>query len=179
LIVPPHQVHDLPELVELILAGIGLKINPLGDLILHLMSQDAILVTGATSDIGMAICQLFGQRGYHVFVHGRDTDKVRPVVNQLARNGASTDALIANLQDPQTPNNLIEDIKRSPYDLKVVVNNAGGVCGEPPFTSGSANDPMATYQVNVFATYAISVLAGALMGSGSIINISSIHASAP
>jgi NAD(P)-dependent dehydrogenase (short-subunit alcohol dehydrogenase family) len=150
-----------------------------GDFILHPMPQDAILVTGATSDIGSAICRLFGQRGYHIFAHARDADKVKPVVNQLIQDGASAEALMADLKDPQAPNHLMEEIKRSPHALKVVVNNAGGVLGEPSFTAGSVTDPLATYQVNVFATYSLSILAGAIMNSGSIINISSINANSP
>ncbi len=139
----------------------------------------AVLVIGATSGIGRAVSARFADGGYHVFVHARDKKRGSELVEDLRTQGASSQLLLADLRDAAAPTVIIEQIRQSGQQLHCLVNNAGGVLGERSFQRGDVNEMAESYQVNVFAAYALSVLAAELMDAGSIVNISSINAHDP
>jgi uncharacterized oxidoreductase len=87
-------------------------------------SGRSVLVTGATSGVGLALAQAFAARGARVVVHGRDLDR-------LAAVAAEVDGLVveADLADPKGPAHLARETlsvvaARGWPDLSVVVNNA-------------------------------------------------------
>ncbi len=135
----------------------------------------AVLVTGATSGIGRAVCEVFGSRGYAVYAHARDEGRGGALVEHLRSRGSSAELLLADLAEPSGPAALMDQARRLPARLTAVVNNAGGVF-EQVFTAGQVESPVETFQVNVFAAYELTVLAAELMESGAIVNVSSIHA---
>jgi NADP-dependent 3-hydroxy acid dehydrogenase YdfG len=47
------------------------------------------LITGATSGLGRAVACALAERGMHVLVHGRDSERVQDVADQIRASDGS------------------------------------------------------------------------------------------
>lgn len=85
-----------------------------------------VLITGATDGIGKATARALAAAGHDVIVHGRNTDKLSAVEEELTPIGAGTVATIAaDLASLQTVVDLSDEVASRFPDLSVVINNAG------------------------------------------------------
>ena len=92
------------------------------------LANKTALVTGASRGIGRAIARRLADDGAHVFVHYNSSQgQADELVAQIKEAGGSSEAIGANLEDIQSVNRLIADIKSRLGDRKldVLVNNAG------------------------------------------------------
>ena len=84
-----------------------------------------IVITGASSGIGMEAAKLFASRGFNLILVARRFDKLNQIKSEI--NSLNTDVDIINIQcDLSIANNaykLFEDISK--YDLTALINNAG------------------------------------------------------
>ena len=79
------------------------------------------LVTGATSGIGRALCGRLADRGVDVFATGRDSERLRALMEKTGCKGASFD-----LSDPEAPARLYGAAKSAwGAAPDFVINNAG------------------------------------------------------
>lgn len=144
------------------------------------LSGKTALVTGAAGDIGAAIARLFLERGARVHITDADGEKLESRHAELMPFGTVSSA-VCDLADPGQVARLATDALGSLGQVDILVNNAaiqaqGGMddCTQSLFD--------AAYAVNVRAPF---LLARALLpcmqaaGGGAVINISSIHATAP
>jgi len=111
----------------------------------------AVLITGASSGIGEALALAYAGRGQHLFLSGRDRDRLQGVVAQCRQRGAQ---VVGEAVDVTDRNAMAEWIrtadKQAPLDL--VVANAG-------ISAGSSGKGESAEQArDIFATN----LAGAL-----------------
>lgn len=83
------------------------------------------LVTGASGNIGSAICRRFAADGHHVIVHANTRPgKARSLVEELIGQGASAELACFDVTDPAaTRRALDETISGGP--IQIVVSNAG------------------------------------------------------
>ena len=88
------------------------------------LSGRSILVTGATSGVGLALARALAARGAHVVVHGRDPDRLAVVAAEV--DGAAVEADLAPLGGPArlALGTLGAVSARGWPALSVVVNNA-------------------------------------------------------
>ncbi|KDQ60080.1 hypothetical protein JAAARDRAFT_67729 [Jaapia argillacea MUCL 33604] len=99
------------------------------------------IVTGASDGIGKELCRSLAQRGFNVFLHGRDSDKLILVRNSLATQfpNARFEVAVADATRP----GLVTEVAAvlAGKNLTIVINNAG-YTGAPiqPFTSFSSNE---------------------------------------
>jgi NAD(P)-dependent dehydrogenase (short-subunit alcohol dehydrogenase family) len=90
------------------------------------MDGERALVTGSTAGIGRAIAVMFAREGAAVVVTGRNVERGRAVVEEIAANGGRAVFLPADLHDEDACTRLVRDAAEQLGGLTVLVNNAAG-----------------------------------------------------
>lgn len=137
-------------------------------------TQPAVLVTGASSGIGLATAQHLAANGYHVFA-GTRTDEGRSKIEQLGVSSITPTWL--DVTDPEQAEQAVAEIAaQTPGGLFALVNNAG--IGPPSVVELLDLDELrATLEVNTLAPLRMIQLCLPLLrkGQGRIVNISSMN----
>jgi short-subunit dehydrogenase len=84
-----------------------------------------VLVTGASSGIGMALAEEFARRGATLAVSGRDRERLAATAEVCRSHGATVHELPADLGDPGAVDRLATDTLDALGGVDVLVNNAG------------------------------------------------------
>ncbi len=142
--------------------------------------QQTVLITGASSGIGLEIARQYAQRHDHLIVVSRDPERLRRAADTLREAGAGEVTAIAlDLSRPDSAPELFRRIDGTPVD--VLVNNAGmGLYGE--FTSLAPEKEMAMMQLNMLTLVSLTRLFLPRMlerGRGRILNVASLAAYQP
>ena len=132
--------------------------------------KKVVLITGASSGIGMTTAKMLLNDGYNVYCAARRTE----LMKELEALGGHP--LYLDLTDDSSIKNCVDTILKAEGHIDVLVNNAGYATG------GSLEDtPMANarcqFEVNVFGLIRITQLCLPSMReqkSGRIVNISSM-----
>lgn len=137
------------------------------------------LVTGATSGIGEALCNLLAEQKVPLLITGRNTERLHQIAERLGVH-TTVKTLVADLSIIEQRRQLIEMIKAHSPDL--VINNAGfGLYGEA--LARSTAEEMAILEVNGNAVLEITLEAARHLSNehkkGTICNIASIAAFHP
>lgn len=111
--------------------------------------QQKILITGATSGIGLAICRKIIDNGDIVYAIGRDLDKVKKIKNLY--NSDLFNFISFDLSDTKKIENLFDnlDIEAGKFDGFV---HCAGMEETLPLTLYSPDKILKIYEVNVFST---------------------------
>ena len=92
-----------------------------------------ILITGATSGIGLATADKLLNEGHHVIACGRNTEKLTALKN----NFSELEILKFDVADPNQVNHTLDKIKES---VDVLINNAGNAHGLDHIQDGDPDD---------------------------------------
>jgi len=137
------------------------------------------MVTGASSDIGLAIVKKFVEEGAYVVMVGRNLDALKNAASSLGNNVKQT---VVTPCDITNEGQVIQTINQV-YDhygkIDILVNNAGTINDPKHFHEMSDSDWMSLIDTNMIGTFRITrgVLSKMLeKKTGSIINIGSISA---
>ena len=135
------------------------------------------LVTGATAGIGRAIAKQLASEGVEVVIHGRDPQRGDELVTEIADSGGSARFVAADLSDPIQ----VQHLSEQAGDVDILINNAGVYQFLP--TSEMTSDGFALHMnLNTQAPFIlVRELAPGMVerGFGSIVNISTLAATAP
>lgn len=116
--------------------------------------QKLVLVTGAGSGIGRALCIEAAQRGMAVALCGRRQDALE-ATGALLGPGASHLIIPADITRPEDRRRIVDRIRNERGALDILINNAGIIEGGPLETFG--DDALArTFQTNVIAPMALT-----------------------
>ncbi|WP_225102395.1 3-oxoacyl-ACP reductase FabG [Streptomyces sp. CoH27] len=84
-----------------------------------------VLVTGATSGIGLAITRLLAGQGHRVFIGSRTEDKVVTTVKQLQEEQLDVDGVVLDVRSRDSIRGFVQAAVERFGTVDVLVNNAG------------------------------------------------------
>ncbi len=137
-----------------------------------------ILITGATSGIGLACADRFAQAGNRIIITGRRADRLEKIEKEL-KEQYGVEVLALNF-DVRNKEAVFENLKNLPENWKVVdilVNNAGLAVGLNTIQEGDIDDWERMIDTNVKGLLYVTraILPGMVeRKSGHVINIGSI-----
>ncbi|MFJ6122752.1 SDR family NAD(P)-dependent oxidoreductase [Streptomyces sp. NPDC092129] len=142
------------------------------------LSSRTVLVTGATSGIGLETARLLADGGATVLLHGRTAEETRAAVDRLvAMSGIDESRLrpcAADFTSLEEVEALAEHVVREHPHLDVLVNNAGMAAPERHTVTADGNE--IAFQVNFLAHYLLTCLLEPALTSdpgGRVVNVSS------
>ncbi|ROQ66590.1 ketoreductase [Streptomyces sp. 840.1] len=136
-----------------------------------------VLVTGATSGIGLAVARLLGSQGHRVFIGARDADNVEASVKELTAEGLDVSGTVVDVRDADAVRAFVRAAVDRFGAIDVLVNNAGrsggGVTADIP--DELWEDVIETNLTSVFRLTREVLTTGGLRDKdwGRIINIAS------
>ena len=141
------------------------------------LPRKTVVITGASSGIGMALAPLFAARGYELILTARRIEHLQRLAEDLRKvYGATVHVIQMDIAQPYTGEILWRAISAITPDISVLVNNAGaGDAGD--FSDESPEDIERMIQLNVSSLTLLTrfVLPGMLARKrGRILNVSSL-----
>ena len=144
-------------------------------------SSKNVLITGASSGIGLAMAKDFANRGANLILTARSEDKLMQLAKDLSGKGIRTHVFIEDISLPNSAQKLFNQVNEAGLKVDVLVNNAGyGRWGN--FDECPIEDYENMVHLNVTSLTELSYLFVDQMvkrGSGGIINVASTAAFFP
>lgn len=142
------------------------------------MQNKVILITGASSGIGMTTAILFANIGADIAITYRDNKKgAEEVVAQIVKLGGKALAIKADLTDDNSAKDVVEKVVKNFGKVDILVNNAGRYIDGDEWNLESETWVQSLKQ-NLVSTMSVSKYATEFFqkqGSGIIVNIASMH----
>jgi short-subunit dehydrogenase len=143
------------------------------------MVKHTVLVTGASSGIGMELARIFAQNGHNLVLLARGRKALEALAQQLqTQYKVSAQVLETDLSDPQSPSNVAQELSRQNLHIDVLVNNAGfGLLG--PHAELDIQRQLDMVQVNITSLVNLTrlLLPGMLArNTGGVLNVASTAA---
>ncbi len=112
-----------------------------------MLNPETILITGASSGLGAAMAELYAEQGTHLFLHGRNAERLAAIADKVRGRGATCDVHCGDVSDAPAMEAWINACdEQKPLDLVIV--NAGISAG----TGGrgeTAAQTKAIFSINV------------------------------
>ena len=138
-------------------------------------SSPVVLVSGASSGIGEAICRLLIEQGYRVVGAARNEARLQQLAAEL---GDDFSPLVLDVTDSAAVAGVQRALPQEFRDVEMLINNAGhDIGGRRLFEQGSADQWCDIIETNVQGTIRLTraLIEGMLArGSGHIVNMGSI-----
>lgn len=141
-----------------------------------------ILITGATSGIGLEFVNIYADLNYNIIAIGRDSEKLKLLKSDIEiKYSVNVSTLMIDLSNPEDLINLSKQIDSEIKDIDILINNAGtGVYGE--FKDTDFSKELSMINVNIVALSFITKIVLRKMlfrGKGKILNVASTAAFKP
>lgn len=138
-----------------------------------------ILLTGASSGIGLEMAKILAARNYRLILVSRSNDRLEHVATELRRTTlAEVSTFAIDLSEPEAPEHLFQFCEAQQFQVDILINNAGfGILDE--HVAINSNKLRQMLQLNVIAVAELCQLFGAQMKrrrSGIILNVASTAA---
>jgi NAD(P)-dependent dehydrogenase (short-subunit alcohol dehydrogenase family) len=133
-----------------------------------------VIVTGASSGLGVAFAHCFAEAGADVVLGARRVEKLERVADSVRSTGRRVHTVATDVADPDQCQRLVDEAMAKFGRVDVLVNNAG-VGTAVPATRETPEQFRSVIDVNLNGCYWMAQAAGRVMQPGSsIINISSV-----
>ncbi len=139
--------------------------------------QKTVLITGATSGIGLGCARKFAENGDRLILTGRNAEKLEAIRKELSEKGTQVITFAFDVRDSQAARMAIESLPQEWQQIDVLVNNAGLALGLEPEYEGNLNDWEIMIDTNIKGLLNMTRLIVPQMvkrNSGHIINIGSV-----
>lgn len=136
-----------------------------------------VLITGATSGIGLGCARKFAANGDRLILTGRNEEKLEQIRQELAAQGTEVLALAFDVRNREAATAAIEGLPDEWASVDVLVNNAGLALGLEPAYEGCVDDWETMIDTNIKGLLLMTRLVVPKMvarNSGHIINIGSV-----
>src|SRR5258708_33999847 len=90
-----------------------------------ILENKVSVVTGASSGIGSAIAQALAREGCHVFLTGRESQRLQEVASSIRQQGGNATFAAFDLKDSARLRAFISDAAHTHGHLNILVNAAG------------------------------------------------------
>ena len=142
----------------------------------------SVLITGASSGIGLELARIFAQHRHNLVLTARDRDALLGLAAELeSRHGITVTAISKDLSEPGAPDDLVSEINRRSIHVDMLVNNAGfGNSGR--FDRCDVSSCIDLLQVNIVSlTHLTRLLLPPMVsrGFGKVLNMASVAAFVP
>jgi NADP-dependent 3-hydroxy acid dehydrogenase YdfG len=136
-----------------------------------------VLITGATSGIGLGCARKFAENGDRLILTGRNEKRLEEIRKELEEKGTKALILTFDVRDNQKAKQQIDNLPEDWKEIDVLVNNAGLALGLEPEYEGDPNDWEVMIDTNIkgILTMTRLVVPGMVeRNRGHIINIGSV-----
>ncbi|AQR62315.1 short-chain dehydrogenase [Brevundimonas sp. LM2] len=146
------------------------------------LDQQAIVITGATSGIGLSTARRASAAGACVFLIARGEQDLKALCEELQRDGGRVAYAVADVADPDALAQAADKCRRLFGGFDTWVNNAG-VSIHGPLRETTLEDQHQVFETNYWGVVNGSLLAAehmrAVPGGGTIINVGSVLGDSP
>lgn len=136
-----------------------------------------VLITGASSGIGLATALYLAEKGLVVIGAGRSMKRLAELKGEASKRGLPITTVEMDINTDEGVDDALSHLMADHGGIDVLVNNAGyGLWG--PLEALSVEEMRAQFETNFFAPFRLikAVLHGMVRrGSGTIVNISSVE----
>ena len=136
-----------------------------------------VLVTGATSGIGLACARKFAENGDKLILTGRNEQRLAEIRKELVEKGAEVLTLAFDVRDREKASRYIGQLPAEWQEIDVLVNNAGLALGLEPEYEGNPDEWETMIDTNIkgLLTMTRLVVPGMVeRNRGQVINIGSV-----
>ena len=136
-----------------------------------------VLITGATSGIGLGCARKFAENGDRLILTGRNEQRLAEISQELSDKGTKVMTLTFDVRDREAAKKCINNLPTEWRAIDVLVNNAGLALGLEPEYEGSLEDWETMIDTNIkgLLTMTRLVVPGMVdRNHGHIINIGSV-----
>ena len=136
-----------------------------------------VMITGATSGIGMACARKFAENGDRLILTGRNEDRLADIKKELVAQDADVLTLAFDVRDREKASQAVKTLPAEWQEIDVLVNNAGLALGLEPEYEGNLDDWETMIDTNIkgLLTMTRLVVPGMVQrNSGHIINVGSV-----
>ena len=99
-----------------------------------------VLITGATSGIGLACARKFAENGDRLILTGRNEQRLSEIREELVAKGTEVITLAFDVRDRNKAEQCLSELPQEWQEIDVLVNNAGLALGLEPEYEGSIDD---------------------------------------
>lgn len=136
-----------------------------------------VMITGATSGIGMACARKFAENGDRLILTGRNEDRLADIKKELVAQGADVLTLAFDVRDREKASQAVKTLPAEWQEIDVLLNNAGLALGLEPEYEGDLDDWETMIDTNIkgLLTMTRLVVPGMVQRNrGHIINVGSV-----
>ena len=135
-----------------------------------------VVVTGASSGLGVAFALACGEAGAHLVLAARRGDRLAETAAMIEGTGAAVLTVLTDVTDPAQCADVVAAAVERFGHVDTLVNNAGAGAAVPALREAPA-DFRGVVDVNLMGAYWMAqACAGAMLPGSSIVNVSSVLA---
>ena len=139
--------------------------------------QKTVLITGATSGIGLACARKFAKNGDKIIITGRNRKRLDEIEKELKAEGTEVLTLAFDVRDHEAAVSAIAMLPKEWQEVDVLVNNAGLALGLEPEFEGNYEDWETMIDTNIKGLLTMTRLIVPRMverNKGHVINVGSV-----